>query len=138
MQTEPSTASRAGLSGEFGDLMAALDEGIAFARGERELTVTTLTTADPPPAYGADRVRRLRLRLGMSQPRFSRLLNVSPKTVQSWEQGTRVPSHSSARLLQVIENPGLLASLAAPQGDASRRADDPAERGRSPRRRRPV
>ena len=37
----------------------------------------------------------------MSQAVFARLLNVSTKTVQSWEQGVRTPSHASRRLLQI-------------------------------------
>jgi hypothetical protein len=31
------------------------------------------------------------------------MLNVSPKTVQSWEQGDRRPSQAALRLLQVID-----------------------------------
>ena len=95
----------------FEDLQEGLLEGIAHFRGEIELKTTALTIPDPPPAYDAEKVRTLRTGLGFSQPYFSRLLNVSPKTVQSWEQGTRVPSQSSARLLQLIENPHLLDAL---------------------------
>ena len=95
-------------------LEAALREGISYARGEVQLKTYTLTLPDPPPAYTAERVRRLRSRLNLSQPLFSSLLNVSPKTVQSWEQGTRVPSHAAARLLQLIEDPDALASLRQP------------------------
>jgi len=95
----------------FEDLQEGLLEGIAHFRGEIELRTTIMTIPDPPPAYDAEKVRTLRTGLGFSQPYFSRLLNVSPKTVQSWEQGTRVPSQASARLLQLIENPHLLASL---------------------------
>ena len=95
----------------FEDLQDGLLEGIAHFRGEIELKTTTITIPDPPPTYDAERVRALRTGLGFSQPYFSRILNVSSKTVQSWEQGTRVPSQSSARLLQLIENPHLLDSL---------------------------
>jgi DNA-binding XRE family transcriptional regulator len=46
----------------------------------------------------------------MSQAVFARLLNVSTKTVQSWEQGDRKPSQAALRLIQVFRhNPsGLL------------------------------
>ena len=104
-------------AGFFEDLQSGLREGIAHFRGEIELKVTTVTLPDPPPPYDAARIRTLRTGLGFSQPYFSKLLNVSPKTVQSWEQGTRVPSQSSARLLQLIENPHLLDSLRRPQPD---------------------
>ena len=108
------TAQQTG-AGFFEDLQDGLLEGIAHFRGEIELKTTTLTIPDPPPIYDAERIRALRTGLGFSQPYFSRLLNVSPKTVQSWEQGARVPSQSSARLLQLIENPHLLDSLRHPQ-----------------------
>ncbi len=95
----------------FDDLQTGLLEGIAHFRGEIELKTTTLSIPEPPPAYDSERIRTLRTGLGFSQPYFSRLLNVSPKTVQSWEQGTRLPSQASARLLQLIENPSLLDGL---------------------------
>ena len=95
-------------------LRASLTETLACARGETDLPTTVLTIPDPPPAYDAERIRTLRKSLGFSQPYFSRLLNVSPKTVQSWEQGTRLPSQASARLLQLIESPALLDGLRQP------------------------
>lgn len=108
----------------FEDLQVGLLEGIAHFRGEIELKTTTVTIPDPPPAYDAEHIRTLRTGLGFSQPYFSRLLNVSPKTVQSWEQGTRVPSQASARLLQLIENPHLLDSLCRPQQTSPSEASD--------------
>ncbi|MBV9848565.1 MAG: helix-turn-helix domain-containing protein [Armatimonadetes bacterium] len=95
----------------FERLEAGLNEALVHAQGKTRLKTQTLTLPDPPPAYSAERVRGLRTRLGMTQPHFSRLLNVSPKTVQSWEQGTRVPGQSAARLLQIIEDPDALAAL---------------------------
>jgi len=103
----------------FEDLQTGLLEGIAYLRGETELKTTVLTLPEPPPAYNAERIRALRTGLGFSQPYFSKLLNVSPKTVQSWEQGTRTPGQSSARLLQLIENPHLLDALRRPGGQTN-------------------
>ena len=95
----------------FDDLKEGLLQGIAHFEGKIELRTTYLTLPDPPPAYDAERIRTLRTNLGFSQAHFSRWLYVSPKTVQSWEQGTRLPSQASARLLQLIENPSLLDGL---------------------------
>ena len=96
----------------FDRLKQGLEEGIAYERGERTLRVTEIVVPDPPQAYGAEDVRRIRNRMRMSQAGFARLLQVSHKTVQSWEQGTRRPQQSSARLLQFIEHPDLLTALA--------------------------
>lgn len=84
----------------FERLKASLNEGIRFARGELNLRTTT-PPQDPPPV-APDDVLRLRQRLGMSQGIFARTLNISPKTLQSWEHGTRRPSQAALRLLQIL------------------------------------
>ena len=92
----------------FERLKTGVEEGIQHARGERTLRVTERIVPDPPQHYSAEDIRRVRDRLKLSQAGFARLLHVSDKTVQSWEQGTRHPSQSAARLLQFIEDPELL------------------------------
>ena len=79
-------------------------------KGEITLKTTTLQGPDRPPEVGAAELTKLRLASGMSQAVFARLLNVSTKTVQSWEHGDRKPSHAALRLIQVFRhNPsGLL------------------------------
>lgn len=48
----------------------------------------------------------------MSQAVFAATLNVSKKTVQSWEQGWRTPSDVALRMLQVIDrNPEVVRGL---------------------------
>jgi DNA-binding transcriptional regulator YiaG len=56
-----------------------------------------------PPEFDADRVRRLRKGLAVSQSVFADMLNVSGSTVRAWEQGSRIPDGSSLRLLEVAE-----------------------------------
>lgn len=86
-----------------------LEEAIRHAKGEITLRTTTLELPDPPPEVKAEDVIRIRLDNQMSQAVFARVLNVSPKTIQSWEQGSRKPSPSSLRLIQVIrKNPALV------------------------------
>jgi putative transcriptional regulator len=91
----------------FERLQQGLTEGIQQARGELTLRTTVLPN-DPPEITPAE-LTALRVKIEMSQAVFARVLSVSPKTVQSWEQGTRKPSASSRRLIQVIHhNPGLV------------------------------
>jgi putative transcriptional regulator len=87
-----------------------LEEAIRHAKGEITLKTTTLETPDRPPDVGAEELMKIRLASGMSQASLARLLNVSTKTVQSWEHGDRKPSHAALRLIQVFRhNPsGLL------------------------------
>ncbi|MEX0717343.1 MAG: helix-turn-helix domain-containing protein [Planctomycetaceae bacterium] len=81
-------------------LAKSLEEGIRHANGEVELK--TVEMPQEPPEVDAYTVLRLRRNANMSQAVFARLLNVSTKTVQSWEQGVRKPSHASRRLLQIL------------------------------------
>ena len=82
-------------------LKVGLTEALGFAKGE--LTLRTVRVPVPPPEIAAEDVAALRAKTGMSQAVFARVLNVSTKTVQSWEQGERKPSHAALRMLQVLE-----------------------------------
>ena len=84
----------------FERLEKGLKDSIAHSRGE--LTLKTTTLPAPPPPASPTEVSSLRHRLRMSQSVFAALLNVSPKLVQSWEQGERKPRRGDLRLLQVI------------------------------------
>ncbi|MBD2857949.1 helix-turn-helix domain-containing protein [Spongiibacter sp. KMU-158] len=48
-------------------------------------------------------VKALRNKLGLSQGKFARVLNVSDDTVKNWEQGRRSVSGPAARLMQIVE-----------------------------------
>jgi putative transcriptional regulator len=97
---------------DFGELLIeALEEAVAYKQGKRpSLRVTRYevtargATVSPPPSYDAERVRRVRARLKVSQPVFAGMLNVSSSTVQAWEQGVREPDGASLRLLEIAEN----------------------------------
>ena len=102
-----------------------LEEAILHARGEITLKTTTLELPDPPPAIRADELAKLRIESGMSQAVVARMLNVSTKTVQSWEQGAPKPSQAALRLIQVFrQNPSVLLEIVGMSGPivkASRR-----------------
>ncbi|SRR5579883_2727054 len=94
-----------------------LEEAIRHAKGEITLKTTTLELPDPPPEVGAEELAELQLAGGMSQAGFARLLNVSTKTIQSWEQGQRKPSQAALRLIQVFRhNPSGLLEVAGMSG----------------------
>ena len=84
----------------FEQVVTGLQQSIAYTRGE--LTLVTTELPAPPPKLRARDVRLLRDRLRMSQAVFAATLNVSTKTVQSWEQGAREPSDAALRILQVV------------------------------------
>lgn len=56
----------------------------------------------------------IRARIGLSQIEFARLLGVSVRTLQEWEQGRRAPSGPARMLLSIAhKNPKLLLESAA-------------------------
>ena len=56
-------------------------------------------------------IREIRQLLNASQVLFARFLNVSKKTVRSWEQGTRRPRGADLKLLSIAKkNPQALFS----------------------------
>ena len=53
-----------------------------------------------------------RSRVGLSQPEFARLLGVSVRTLQDWEQGRRKPTGAAKTLLRVaFSHPEVLLEL---------------------------
>ena len=57
---------------------------------------------------------RAREKSGLSQSRFAKLLGVSVRTLQDWEQGRREPSGAAKTLLKVAElHPEVLREVAA-------------------------
>lgn len=92
-------------------LKAGLAEGIRHAKGE--LTLRTVRIPQRPPRISTAEVTRLRERIGMSQAVFAGVLNVSTKTVQSWEQGQRQPSQAALRMLQLLkQRPNIVCEIA--------------------------
>lgn len=54
-------------------------------------------------------VSETRARVGLSQSEFARMLGVSVRTLQEWEQGRRAPSGPARTLLAIAhKNPKLL------------------------------
>lgn len=93
-----------------------MQEGILWAQGKLELRTTLVQAPEPAPPVTAQDICKLRQKLKMSQSVFAKVMNVSPKTVQSWEQGERKPSQASSRLLQIMnENPQVVCSAAGIQ-----------------------
>lgn len=58
-------------------------------------------------------VRQIRERAGLSQAQFARLLGVSVRTLQEWEQGRRAPSGAARTLLLIASrDPKVLLDVA--------------------------
>lgn len=87
------------------DLGAELLESV---REMKEGVAARTTEVDVPPVVTA------RHATGLSQAEFARLLGVSKRTLQEWEQGRRTPSGAARTLITIAErHPEYLRELAA-------------------------
>ncbi|MCK5199358.1 MAG: helix-turn-helix domain-containing protein [Spirochaetales bacterium] len=61
--------------------------------------------------YTPENIVSIRKRLKLSQAALASLFNISPSTVQKWEQGTKHPAGASKKLLDIVERKGLEALI---------------------------
>lgn len=78
----------------FDDLVQSLKEAKAIAKGE--IPASRRFTVLPPDA------KAVREKTGLSQADFARLMQVSVKTLQNWEQHRRNPTGPAAALLKIV------------------------------------
>ena len=78
----------------FDDLVQSLKEAKAITTGQ--------TQASRRIVLQAEDVRQVREHTGLSQLDFARLMRVSVKTLQNWEQHRRTPTGPAAALLKIV------------------------------------
>jgi len=79
----------------FAELLQSVKEAGAIKRGE--LSPARVTRIEK---LG---VQEIRHKLHLSQSQFALLMGISVRTLQNWEQGTRVPVGPSRRLLELAD-----------------------------------
>lgn len=87
----------------FDDLKEGLEEAVAYEGGKKTLRTRSIELPKPPAQYKAKDIKKIRSKGQYSQGVFAIILNVSVKTVRSWESGERSPSHAALRLLQIVD-----------------------------------
>ncbi len=104
------------------ELIEGMKEILSHQEGKITLRTSELETLMPPPELSAKDVAKIRSKeLHMSQGAFAKLLGVSVRIVQSWEQGNKKPSGAARRLLQVASrDPKILLSIASPKKKGSK------------------
>jgi putative transcriptional regulator len=78
----------------FDDLVSSLKEAKAISKGQASPSRRFEITA--PDA------KLVREQIGLSQSEFARLMRVSVKTLQNWEQHRRNPTGPAAALLKIM------------------------------------
>ena len=88
----------------FKDLKAGIQDVLDYKKGKLDLRSELIDIPEPPMTYKAKDIKKIRKKNRYSQGIFSKILNVSVKTVQSWESGQRIPSHAALRLIELVDN----------------------------------
>lgn len=85
----------------FKELLESVHEGGAILRRQKK--------ASRRFEVGSSGIRAIRERTSLSQSEFARLIGVSVKTLQNWEQDRRRPTGPAAALLKIIASEPVLA-----------------------------
>ncbi len=78
----------------FNELVDSVEEMDKIRRGKKRASRKTVVKE----IKAAD----VREQTGLSQTRFARLIGVSKRTVENWEQGRRTPSGPARALLKIV------------------------------------
>jgi DNA-binding transcriptional regulator YiaG len=78
----------------FADLLSSLKEAAAISKGD--------LPASRRHQFAIADVRAIREQTGLSQSDFAKLMHVSPKTLQNWEQARRQPTGPALALLKLV------------------------------------
>lgn len=88
----------------YKNIVSGLNEAIKYEKegalkGARRRRVTIM----PVPHYGANKIKSIRNKLGLSQLAFAKALGVSKKTVEAWEAGRNEPQGPAQRILELLQ-----------------------------------
>ncbi|RJP39890.1 MAG: helix-turn-helix domain-containing protein [Desulfobacteraceae bacterium] len=61
--------------------------------------------------YTPENIISIRKKFKLSQAALASLFNISPSTVQKWEQGNKKPAGASKKLLDIMERKGITALI---------------------------
>jgi len=80
---------------QFNELLASIEEAGKIKRAD--VNASRLFEFPEPD------VKSIRESVGFSQSKFARLIGVSPRTLQNWEQGHRHPTGPAKVLLKLVQ-----------------------------------
>lgn len=84
----------------FAEMLKGIKEARKYVRGEKaKVRVTRLVEACEP--LKPSEIRKIRVKLGITQVEFAEYLGTKVGTVRSWEHGVRRPRRTALRLLTI-------------------------------------
>lgn len=80
----------------FNELLESVEEMGQIVKGKKK--------ASRRFAFKEPEVKDIREQTGLSQTQFARLIGVSKRTLENWEQGRRQPTGPARALLKIVES----------------------------------
>lgn len=87
----------------FNSIMTGLNEALKVSKGHIKAVKRRKVTLSPVPVYDANKIKKIRESLNLSQMIFAEALGVSVKTVEAWESGRNKPQGPASRFLHLLE-----------------------------------
>jgi putative transcriptional regulator len=88
----------------FGEgLIAGAKEILEYHQGDKTKADIRMVEIKPVPEIKISDIKNIREKFHLSQKMLAEILNVSYRTVESWEHGKNKPSGGSARLLSMMK-----------------------------------
>ncbi len=80
----------------FNELLESVKEMDKISRGRKKASRRFI--------YKKPEVQKIREKTGLSQTDFAKLIGVSNRTLENWEQGRRSPTGPARALLKIVES----------------------------------
>lgn len=84
-------------------IIQGLSEAVEYEKGNQSKARRRQVEFAELPHLHGDRIKRIRMRKGLSQLAFAKVIGVGVKTVEAWEADKSIPSGPAQRLLGIIE-----------------------------------
>jgi putative transcriptional regulator len=87
----------------YSSIIKGLGEAVEYEKGDLRGVKRHVVTVRPLTIYEADRIKKIRMRLELSQTTFASVIGVSKKAVEAWEAGKNIPQGPAQRMLELLD-----------------------------------
>jgi putative transcriptional regulator len=93
----------------YSSIVKGLEEAIEYEKGNLKGVKRHVVTVRPLTVYQADKIKKIRTKLELSQTAFASVIGVSKKSVEAWEAGKNIPQGPAQRMLELLDKRPVIA-----------------------------
>jgi putative transcriptional regulator len=93
----------------YSSIIKGLGEAVEYEKGNLQGVKRHVVTVRPLTVYQADKIKKIRTRLELSQTAFASVIGVSKKAVEAWEAGKNIPQGPAQRMLELLDKRPVIA-----------------------------